>query len=266
MPLAPGLSPDPRASNRRNRRAGLLLWALALVAILFAVFDAVEDLAGAEWLPFNVADWLQLAAVVLLLAVLAVVVVRDRRTQGRLEAALADAATDELTGLANRRAFRLAVEREVARAARHQGRFAIVLSDLNGLKTLNDRQGHLAGDRALKEFAAALVRSVRAQDLPARVGGDEFATLLPDASREGAEAIEGRVEEALGSGTRGGGLSAAFGLAVYPEDGLTWEALFAAADRRMYRDKLASLLPGPPGVGGAFPAATPDAVTPPERQ
>ncbi len=105
------------------------------------------------------------------------------------------ALVDDLTGLANRRAF---VDRvhEVFAAARAGGPiFSLILLDLDGLKDINDTLGYQAGDRALQEFAAALRTAVRATDLPARFGGDEFAVVALHASEAEAEALHARLEQ-----------------------------------------------------------------------
>jgi GGDEF domain-containing protein len=90
-----------------------------------------------------------------------------------------EARTDHLTGLANRREFERVMEREVALAERHGRRLSLMMIDLDNLKRINDRLGHSAGDSALKLVAQQLLRVVRASDLCARVGGDEFAVAMP---------------------------------------------------------------------------------------
>jgi len=101
---------------------------------------------------------------------------------------------DSLTGLGNRRAWEEALPRQLALASRSQEPLCVALMDIDGLKTLNDRDGHLAGDSVLSEAAAAWSREVRASDVLARYGGDEFALLLPDCTIDRAMEIVGRLE------------------------------------------------------------------------
>ena len=96
------------------------------------------------------------------------------------------AETDTLTGLRNRRAWETELERELANASRTQQPISVILIDVDGLKSTNDTHGHQAGDRLLKEAAAAWSGAIRAGDLIARIGGDEFAVLLSGCSLEGA--------------------------------------------------------------------------------
>ena len=107
-----------------------------------------------------------------------------------LEAA---ASTDELTGLPNRRAFDEQLERELQRSIRTGSEVSLVLLDLDRFKLLNDTTGHLEGDEALRSLAAVIRNEVRVMDWPARVGGDEFAILLPDADPEEAERVARRL-------------------------------------------------------------------------
>jgi diguanylate cyclase (GGDEF)-like protein len=101
---------------------------------------------------------------------------------------------DPLTGLGNRRAWEEALPRQLALASRSQKPLCVALIDVDEFKNLNDRDGHLAGDRVLSEAAAAWAREVRASDLLARYGGDEFALLLPDCTIDRAMEIVGRLE------------------------------------------------------------------------
>src|SRR6202165_2300551 len=118
---------------------------------------------------FNASDLLFMAAVADQVAV-----ALDRARQFSNEAR-----TDHLTGLANRREFERVMEREVALSERHGRRLSVMMIDLDNLKRINDRQGHRAGDAALRLVAQQLQRVVRASDVCARVGGDEFAVAMP---------------------------------------------------------------------------------------
>ena len=107
------------------------------------------------------------------------------------------AVTDELTGLANRRRFLTQLESEIARSRRTGATLAIVLADLDDFKRVNDTYGHEVGDEALGTFAEILRTTVRDIDLPVRLGGEEFAVLLPDTDLPGAVQLAERVRRAL---------------------------------------------------------------------
>jgi len=111
----------------------------------------------------------------------------------------ANAATDDLTGLANRRHFYESLEKAVSLARRHGSPLSLVSFDLDGLKRVNDSSGHEAGDEALASFAALLIDLCRAEDLPGRLGGDEFSVLLPGIELSGGGGLAERVREAVRS-------------------------------------------------------------------
>jgi diguanylate cyclase (GGDEF)-like protein/putative nucleotidyltransferase with HDIG domain len=155
------------------------------------------------------------------------------------------ASRDPLTALFNHREFHESVARELERCRRHGGGLAVVLFDLDGFKSVNDRRGHAAGDRVLREVADALVGSARASDLAFRVGGDEFALLLPDTTgREAISAAE-RAAEAIGSVD--GRISASYGIGEWPHAGPTKDTLLACADMNLYAMKNASANPSTRG-------------------
>lgn len=103
------------------------------------------------------------------------------------------ATTDSLTGLLNARAFDQRLRQEVARAARYGGPMALLILDLDGLKRINDQQGHLAGDRALQSVAGAIRDELREVDIAARLGGDEFGVLAPRTDGTAALVLGDRV-------------------------------------------------------------------------
>jgi diguanylate cyclase (GGDEF)-like protein len=147
------------------------------------------------------------------------------------------AISDPLTGLANYRRLIAVIESELDRSRRTQRPFSLVLLDMDGLKTINDRYGHLVGSRALVRLGKILRNHSRAIDTPARYGGDEFAVILPEAPKEVAARVSARIRERLAGETEEPRLSVSAGLAAYPEDGDTPEKLLAAADRTLYRMK-----------------------------
>jgi len=153
------------------------------------------------------------------------------------EQALYQARHDGLTGLANYREFMDRFEAEVLRAERSHHSFSLLLLDLDHFKRINDLQGHLAGNRALRQIAAVMKEHCRATDLAARYGGDEFAVLLIDSDRGMAEHVAQRIEQRLRSDHEKPQLSVSIGIGVYPDDGKSPAEIIEAADQRLYRRK-----------------------------
>jgi diguanylate cyclase (GGDEF)-like protein/putative nucleotidyltransferase with HDIG domain len=151
------------------------------------------------------------------------------------------ATTDYLTNLPNARSLFLHLDGELARCKRMNLPLAVLVCDLDGFKQINDRFGHLEGNRVLRFVANGLRDKCRAYDYVARMGGDEFVVLLPGAKSEVAEEKIAQLREvALQAGTliRGADfLSLSVGAAFYPEDAADAEQLLAEADRRMYKTK-----------------------------
>ena len=151
------------------------------------------------------------------------------------------AVTDELTGLVNRRRFMSALGSEIGRTSRTVAP-SIILSDLDDFKRVNDRFGHPIGDELLQAFADALREHVRDIDIPARLGGEEFAVLLPETPLEGARAVAQRLQEFLATspllvvGGREIRTTASFGVAELVE-GEQADALLRRADAALYRAK-----------------------------
>src|SRR5437667_3210056 len=151
-----------------------------------------------------------------------------------------EARTDHLTGLANRREFERVMEREVALAERHNRRLSLMMIDLDNLKRINDRLGHSAGDGALRLVAQQLLRVVRASDLCARVGGDEFAVAMPETDIDRARDVATRLRRAVDHAALGmrapEHVEVSVGIAAWAA-GEDWEAVYQAADTDLYEDK-----------------------------
>jgi len=156
---------------------------------------------------------------------------------------------DALTGLHNRRYFHQTLEREVARAKRYERRLALVLLDLDDFKAINERIGHLAGDAVIAEAAQRLRDAVRTADIACRVGGDEFAVILPEAGIGQAEQLYRRIETAVSGKPIGHvpqlGISAGVAELQGIDDATT---LFERADEALYKAKdtgKARVIPAP---------------------
>jgi diguanylate cyclase (GGDEF)-like protein len=151
-----------------------------------------------------------------------------------------EARTDHLTGLANRREFERAMEREVALAQRHDRPLTMMLIDLDGLKQINDRHGHQAGDAALRFVAQHLLREVRASDLCGRLGGDEFGVAMPETTLSRAREVAGRLDIGIKSINRRERpqetIEVSVGFAAWRK-GRDWKAVYEAADKALYDDK-----------------------------
>jgi diguanylate cyclase (GGDEF)-like protein len=147
------------------------------------------------------------------------------------------ASMDPMTGLANHRQMFEVLQSELQRSGRTGRSFAVLLFDLDGLKKINDKYGHLTGSKAIKRLAMALRSGSRAIDTPARYGGDEFALILPESGeREAAQAAK-RICDRLANDGQKPHITVSVGVAVYPTNGSTVERLLGEADVSLYRMK-----------------------------
>jgi len=159
----------------------------------------------------------------------------------KYEQAESSATTDYLTGLPNARSLFLQLDHELARCKRENLNLTAMVCDMDGFKQINDRFGHLEGNRVLRLFAQALKHSCREYDYVARMGGDEFVVVAPGLTPDAAASRMHQLKElAKQAGREVCGeniLSLSIGRALYPKDGQDAEALLAEADRRMYLEK-----------------------------
>ena len=184
------------------------------------------------------------------------VIVVDITEQRTLEDQLRhQASSDSLTGLANYRRLFEVLHAEICRSKRTGRDFSLVLLDLDGLKRINDRFGHQAGDRALCRLGQTLKDCSRSIDTAARHGGDEFALVLPETGVAAATLVARRICELLESEPAEPVLSVSFGIASYPHDAETIGTLLYAADRALYALKAEK-------PGSSRPNDTPDSPPP----
>ncbi|MCW2966673.1 MAG: diguanylate cyclase and metal dependent phosphohydrolase [Solirubrobacteraceae bacterium] len=163
-----------------------------------------------------------------------------RERSDRLISRLGDAArTDSLTGLLNRRGFEERMASELERARRAQSSVSLVVGDLDHFKMVNDSYGHQSGDDALRQFSRLAEETKRTIDAAARIGGEEFALVLPHTDEHGAylmaERLRRRVRQA--SAADGPELTMSFGVATFPAHGASAQRLLRSADQAMYLAK-----------------------------
>src|SRR5437763_4881291 len=186
-----------------------------------------------------------------------------------------NAVTDPLTRLYNRRLFGESFEKELNRARRYTQPLGLVVLDLHRFKEVNDKHGHPRGDEVLRMAAATFKKALRTSDSAFRIGGDEFALLLPQTDAEQALALSRRVEtvfaEMLQPLQLTVGVSMDHGVATFPQDGEQADQLIRVADERLYRlkqanhGKTANGAPGPRAVPAPQAAEAPatEAAAPP---
>jgi diguanylate cyclase (GGDEF)-like protein len=158
--------------------------------------------------------------------------------QGQLQRVRAEAATDSLTQLLNRRAISDELAAYVARARRSGAHIAVLFCDLDGFKAVNDLHGHEAGDAVLQAVGSAVRGAIRQGDVVGRYGGDELLVVAADADADDAVFLAQRVRRAVLDAAGDHGVDVTVGVAVFPADGDTGADLMVAADQAMYRGKL----------------------------
>jgi len=161
-------------------------------------------------------------------------------TDKDLEALEQLAATDPLTGLANRRGCEKGIAREISRAQRERRPLSCILLDIDRFKQVNDTMGHQAGDQVLRELSSMLRRSVRAYDIVARWGGEEFLLVLPGTDRNTARMLAERIRAGVQQlpVANFGSVTISAGAAEFDSD-YDFESTLRAADRRLYEAKAA---------------------------
>jgi diguanylate cyclase (GGDEF)-like protein len=192
-----------------------------------------------------------------------------------LKALQLNAVTDPLTGLYNRRLFGEAFDKELNRSRRYGSQLGLVILDLHRFKEVNDKHGHPRGDEVLRAAAATLKKALRTSDSAFRIGGDEFALLLPETDTDRVLALSRRVETVFAETLHALQLSVSVnmdhGVAVFPMDGEQADQLIRVADERLYRLKHAnhrkaangsSTRTEAPGTSAAPPAPTSSAPAP----
>jgi diguanylate cyclase (GGDEF)-like protein len=212
------------------RRGNLVLQVL-LISVSYGITLALMDLGA-----IATSRWLTVIGLVTGGAI--VVRLLTEHVERLLTELDAAARTDRLTGLANRRALEEEYRREAARAGRTGEQFALVLIDLNQFKDVNDLYGHAAGDTVLTVIADSMRRVIRDTDVAARIGGDEFALLLPNADMDAATAIAHRLAKlAADRQDDATAVGLSFGVAVSENGYENLETLSRQADRVLYINK-----------------------------
>lgn len=153
--------------------------------------------------------------------------------------------SDALTGLFSRRYFEDRLHQELSRSSRSQSPLSVIVIDMDGFKNVNDTAGHLAGDAVLKWMGSFLKEHARHADIPCRIGGDEFALILPDTDRAGVQRLISRLDAALAQAEdlpslpEGAEIAFSMGAATFPDEAPSADDLVACADTRMYTAKRA---------------------------
>jgi diguanylate cyclase (GGDEF)-like protein len=219
-----------------QREVSIAALALSTTAVRAALHRAT--LSGSE--PRYESSTVMLQMFLAVTAVFAMALAAEFSERRRAEArARFLAGSDLLTGLGNYRNLFDSLDSEIRRSERTRRPFAFLLMDMDGLKTINDEHGHVAGNRALCRLAQVLRLQCRELDTAARYGGDEFALVIPEAGAEAARQVARRIRERLNGDGEFPPLSVSIGAAVFPDDGRSIDTLLRAADRDLYDLKAA---------------------------
>lgn len=222
--------------------AGALLVA-PRIALILAILATAAYLAAGMFVNAEprTASLIQMAVNLTGLYLLAYIGASIGREQRRArDAAIRMSTVDALTGLYNRSFFFTALDREIARGDRSGRAFCLVMLDLDDLKAINDRYGHVAGDQVLRNVADVVRGGVRKIDVAARYGGDEFVALLPETDPTGGWVLAEKIRLTVAEQAIGGvepQPTVSVGVVSYPADGRSADALLVSADRAMYSSK-----------------------------
>ena len=164
--------------------------------------------------------------------------------RNELEQVRQESLTDALTGISNRKAFDVTLEKTVHQAREQKAPFSMLLADIDHFKQFNDTHGHLVGDKVLRFVATTLKRCLKGKDLVARFGGEEFAVILPQTDLKGAEAVAEQIRQSVSAGSLKdktnkksyGRVTISVGMAQFAEDDLP-NALVSRADQALYLAK-----------------------------
>jgi len=225
--VEPGYLNDPTKFSTLRSALALPLEGLNGVVGVLALYQAAPDAFTSDHLRILLAVTSKMALAI--------------ENALKYQQAESSATTDYLTDLPNARSLFLELDRELARSKRRNASLTVMVCDMDGFKQINDRFGHLEGNRVLRLFAQALKQSCREYDYVARMGGDEFVVVAPGLAAEDAvkkaEQIRELARQVGQEICQEDMLSMSVGRAIYPQDGADAEGLLAEADRRMYQEK-----------------------------
>jgi diguanylate cyclase (GGDEF)-like protein/putative nucleotidyltransferase with HDIG domain len=225
--VEPGYLNDPSKYSTLNSALAVPLEGLQGVVGVVALYHAEKDFFSSDHLRILLAVSSKMALAI--------------ENAMKYEQAESSAVTDYLTGLPNARSLFLQLDKELARCKRDTKTLTVMVADLDGFKQINDRFGHLEGNRVLRLFAHSLKETSREYDYVARMGGDEFVVIAPGIT---AEAAARKAEQMRDLAKQAGKdicnediLSLSVGKSVYPDDGIDAEKILSEADKRMYLQK-----------------------------
>jgi len=203
-----------------------------LYLLIFTPFitEYLED----ERFGFMLGNWITEIVISILITIVVFIIIRQYNSLEMLSL------KDHLTGISNRRQFEMDITREILRSQRLKTKIALIFFDLNGFKMINDTYGHKTGDMVLLKFAECLSLFIRKGiDFCYRFGGDEFAVLLTNISREDEVNIEARIEQKFSeilSDKLPNGVSVSKGIVILQENE-SYHEILSRADQAMYKDK-----------------------------